>query len=107
MSKVLSTDFSQQQELSVLERQVLMQYQSLALKLHRLAEEIQTLHKSTPVADFQSGQATELLQNMRGLERKVGLVHTLFRTAVYSLLLQNEESRTEAASETEKGMEGL
>lgn len=89
---ILSKDFSQDPGLLPLEAQVLFQYQQLAVKLYSLSEELAKMNKSIVDAqDVPSGQADALLTNMRGLERKVGLVYTLFRTAVYSLLLENEQ----------------
>lgn len=90
---VLEKDFSRDFDLLPLEQQILTQYQQLAVKLYTLSEELNTMNRS--VSDIRSngsnGQADALLTNMRGLERKMGLVYTLFRTAVYSLLLQSEE----------------
>lgn len=99
MSKeVLETDYSVHSDLSLLEKQVLLQYQALAIKLNLLSDEIGKLNKHLPLArqiglDPAVGLADGLLTNMRNLERKIGLVYTLFRTAVYSLLLQNQENR--------------
>lgn len=99
MSKdILEADFSNQTDLSHLEQQVLLQYQVLAVKLNTLSNEISKLNKHLPLAsqialDPTAGLADGLLVNMRNLERKIGLVYTLFRTAVYSLLLQNQENR--------------
>ncbi|GEQ72552.1 hypothetical protein JCM33374_g6239 [Metschnikowia sp. JCM 33374] len=93
-NQCLQTDFTSQTNLSPLEREVLLQYQSLAIKLYKLADEIKKIHLKSSVSTQDGsidGQAHALLQNMRGLERKIGLVYTLFRTAVYSLLIQNEE----------------
>ena len=95
----LQTDFTQQLDLSPLEREVLALYQTLAVKLYKLSDEIQKIHQKSPektLKDFVAGQALALLRNMHGLERKFGLVYTLFRTAVYSLQLQNEEVKEQS-----------
>lgn len=91
----------------MLEKQVLLQYQALAIKLNLLSDEIAKLNKHLPLAgqialDPTVGLADGLLTNMRNLERKIGLVYTLFRTAVYSLLLQNQENREKEESEKEE-----
>lgn len=105
MSKnILDTDFAAQADLTSLEQQVLMQYQSLAVKLNSLSDEIAKLNKHILLAgqgpvDPTSGLADGLLTNMRNLERRIGLVYTLFRTAVYSLLLQNQDNREKASLE--------
>ncbi|OBA19224.1 hypothetical protein METBIDRAFT_23281, partial [Metschnikowia bicuspidata var. bicuspidata NRRL YB-4993] len=90
---ILLTDFALHTNLTPLEREVLTQYQTLASKLRTLAEEIRKIHQSSDrhLASVFQGQAYSLLQNMRGLERKMGLVYTQFRTAVYALQIQNEE----------------
>lgn len=87
MSKdVLSVDFSKNVALSELEGKVLTQYQQLAIKLKVLAEEIRRLNVASE--NDVDGLATQLAQNLRGLESKLGLVYTLFRGAVYTLILQ-------------------
>lgn len=90
--EILAKDFTKDLDLLPLEQQVLTQYQQLAVKLHSLSDELARINRS--VSELQSagpsGQADALLTNMRGLERKLGLVYTLFRTAVYSMLLENE-----------------
>lgn len=111
MSKeILKTDFTTQTDLSDLEIQVLLQYQLLALKLNTLSDEIANLNKHLPSAqqialDPTVGLADGLLGNMRNVERKIGLVYTLFRTAVYSLLLQNQENREKRETEKETARE--
>lgn len=113
MSKqILETDYSVHTELSVLEKQVLLQYQALAIKLNLLSDQIALLNKHLPLAsqialDPTIGLADGLLTNMRSLERKIGLVYTLFRTAVYSLLLQNQENREKEESEEKEEVEGF
>lgn len=90
-------------DLLPLEKQILVQYKTLALKLNALSDEIAKLNKSLPASsqidvDPALGAADGLLTNMRSLERKIGLVYTMFRTAVYSLLLQNQESEERSQS---------
>lgn len=97
-SNVLEVDYASKNEFLALEKQVLTQYQLLAVKLNTLAEEIAKLNRHLPsgaqlALDPATGLADSLLRNVHNLERKVGLVYTLFRTAVYTLLLQNQESR--------------
>lgn len=113
MSKeVLETDYSVHPDLSLLEKQVLLQYQALATKLNLLSDEIAKLNKHLPLAnqialDPTVGLADGLLTNMRNLERKIGLVYTLFRTAVYSLLLQNQENREKEENVEREEVEGF
>lgn len=88
--------------LSALELQVLSQYQALATNLNALSDEIARLNQQIPAprpGQAADGSAFALLENMRELERKIGLVYTLFRTAVYSLLLQNEDRRERRESQ--------
>lgn len=90
--EILTKDFNKDLDLLPLEQQVLSQYQQLAVKLHTLSEELARINRNVSELESAgpSGQADALLTNMRGLERKLGLVYTLFRTAVYSMLLENE-----------------
>lgn len=95
---ILRVDYTGKNEFLALEKQVLSQYQTLAIKLNTLADEIAKLNRHLPsgaqlALDPTTGLADSLLRNMHNLERKVGLVYTLFRTAVYTLLLQNQESK--------------
>lgn len=97
-NNILQVDYSAKSEFLALEKQVLSQYQELAIKLNTLADEIAKLNKHLPsgaqlALDATTGLADSLLRNMHNLERKVGLVYTLFRTAVYTLLLQNQERK--------------
>lgn len=91
---LLSVDYSQNPQLLDLESQILTQYQSLAVKLNTLSDEIRKLHvvNQSQVEEGESeGAATQLAQNLRGLESKIGLVYTLFRGAVYTLFLQGQQ----------------
>lgn len=84
--------------LSPIEAQILTQYQLLAKQLNTLSSEIENLNSSESIAnenDVESSagasNADKLLDNLRNLEMKMGLVYTLFKGAVYSLFLQHEE----------------
>lgn len=104
LKECLHTDFALQTDLTPLERKVLIQYQNLALKLYKLSDELKKIHQrrsDLALNDFVAGQAHALLQNMRGLERKTGLVYTQFRTAVYALQLQNEEIKEQTKNSDE------
>lgn len=76
--------------LSPTEAQILSQYQLLARQLNALSAEIKHLNSSHK-ADASGANADDLLDSMRNLEVKIGLVYTLFKGAVYSLFLQHEE----------------
>uniref|UniRef100_A0A0L0P1L5 DASH complex subunit DAD3 n=1 Tax=Candidozyma auris TaxID=498019 RepID=A0A0L0P1L5_CANAR len=93
MKESLSLDYSTFSDLLLIEKELLGEYQLLALKLHALAGEIATLNKQKAVLEAATAAvpADALLGNMRNLERKIGLVYTLFKTAVYSMQLQNQE----------------
>ncbi|RKP29446.1 DASH complex, subunit Dad3 [Metschnikowia bicuspidata] len=80
-----------------LEQQVLDEYRQLANKLYALSNELALMNRSIsePSAAESCGDADALLTNMRGVERKMGLVYTLFKTAVYSLVLQSQEKNEE------------
>lgn len=102
------TDYTKSTLLSPIEGQILSQYQLLAVQLNTLSSEIKqlnsttnqnhhTLDKSSSSEDgidaTSSGSADKLLDNLRNLEMKIGLVYTLFKGAVYSLFLQYEEDQ--------------
>ncbi|CAK7893125.1 DASH complex subunit Dad3p [[Candida] anglica] len=76
--------------LSPVESQILTQYQLLASQLNNLSSEIKQLN-SANTNKVEDGNADKLLDNLRNLEMKIGLVYTLFKGAVYSLFLQHEE----------------
>lgn len=105
---IYATDYSKSTLLSPIEGQILSQYQLLAVQLNTLSNEVKQLNSSTnqnnhPLGkssssedggEFQnSGSADKLLDNLRNLEMKIGLVYTLFKGAVYSLFLQYEEDQ--------------
>ncbi|CAH2447876.1 hypothetical protein PP7435_CHR2-1748 [Komagataella phaffii CBS 7435] len=83
MSEVLKIDYSRQPQLTLLEANILQQYQRLALLLRRLSSEI---------ARITAQPMSQLIDNLSGLEKKLSLVSTLFKGAVYSLFLQQENN---------------
>lgn len=98
-----STNFAAADDVSPLERDVLVQYKTLASNLQILSQEIASLNRHLPAdsgipSHVTSGSADALLGNLRNLERKIGLVYTLFRTAVYSFVLQSQEQAELEAS---------
>ncbi|ODQ82438.1 hypothetical protein BABINDRAFT_27405, partial [Babjeviella inositovora NRRL Y-12698] len=76
-------DYTNHPLLSSLEAQILTQYQRLSLTLLQLSREIQQLTNT---------ESSALLENLRTLETKLSLVFTLFKGAVYTLFLQQEEN---------------
>lgn len=98
MSKqILSTDFSKS-SLQPLEIQVLTQYQLLAKQLITLNNEITKL-TSSATDDI---TAETLLDNVRILEKKIGLVYTFFQGAVYHIYMKNEYDQSEKEEKTEE-----
>lgn len=96
MSDLLAVDYHKFTDLLALERDLLVQYQQLAIKLKVLADEISKLTKRATSSHDSlltppPPPADSLLSNLRNLERKIGLVYTLFKTAVYSMQLRNKE----------------
>lgn len=103
---ILATDYSKSTLLSPTEAEILGQYQLLAAQLNTLSGEIKQLNSTTNISNPQgkssssdddnantNGTADMLLDNLRNLEMKIGLVYTLFKGAVYSLFLQYEEDQ--------------
>mgnify|MGYP001032826835 CR=1 FL=1 len=84
MKDIYQTDFLNNEKVTPLQGQVLHQYQLLAVQLNTLNVEIDNLISSTfSLTD------TNLLDNLRNLEIKINLIHTLFKSAVYSLFTDN------------------
>lgn len=124
---VLTTEYYAGNLLSPIEAEILSQYQLLALQLNTLAAEIKKLNSArdqnhlarnlssdNDTENGALGNADQLVDNLRSLEMKMGLVYTLFKGAVYSLFLQYEEDqnlksdeakRLNEDSETEDGNE--
>ncbi|KAI5847599.1 DASH complex subunit Dad3-domain-containing protein [Tricharina praecox] len=67
--------------LSPLEQQVLDEYSRLLDNLHRL---------SSTTAALADTPAAEIMDSLRLLERKTGLVFTLLKASVYSMVLQQQ-----------------
>ncbi|KAL1303449.1 hypothetical protein AAFC00_006838 [Neodothiora populina] len=72
---------SAEETLSPLEQEVLDEYARLAGNLEDL---------STLLADLASKPSVEILDALRGLERKTSTVFTLLKASVYSIVLQQE-----------------
>lgn len=104
---ILEIEFSKAPQLTPLESEILTQYQRLAIQLNTLSREIRHLSTTNNelIAEQGSddkdtgGEAGELLDNLRNLEMKIGLVYTLFKGAVYSLFLDNEQDNAKEAEE--------
>ncbi|GAA6001002.1 Dad3p [Rhodotorula paludigena] len=66
-----------------LEQQVLHEYASTARSLDDIATVVQRLSAAQP----------QILAELRPLERKLGLILTLFKASVWSLLRQREDQQ--------------
>ncbi|KAF8251570.1 hypothetical protein K440DRAFT_538906 [Wilcoxina mikolae CBS 423.85] len=77
--------------LSPLEQQLLNEYTKLLDNLHRL---------SAVSAQLGNAPAAEMMDSLRMLERKTGLVFTLLKASVYSMVLQHQMN-TELEEESE------
>ncbi len=82
---ILSANYAQSPfPLTKTEISILTEYQKLARNMNLLSNQIETLiNPGTPTP--------LLLDRLRGLEVKVGLVFTLFKTSLYNMFLQREE----------------
>ncbi|GAA5884148.1 hypothetical protein JCM16303_005940 [Sporobolomyces ruberrimus] len=72
---------SSQVLITKLEQQVLDEYSSIARNLDEMSTAVQRLSAVQP----------HLLADLRPLERKLGLVFTLFKASVWSILRQRED----------------
>lgn len=78
---ILNHDYNNDPQLLPLEGEVLSQYQILLRELTNLQKEI----SSVVVKEGSESTTQALLQRLRVLEMKISLVHTLFKSSVYSL----------------------
>lgn len=87
--------------LSPLQQEVLDKYKQLSLDLKALDETIKEL-KYSQHRQQHSQQETvspdEILQEMRDIEVKIGLVGTLLKGSVYSLILQRKQEQESLGS---------
>ncbi|KAF8461426.1 DASH complex subunit Dad3-domain-containing protein, partial [Kalaharituber pfeilii] len=80
-SHIIHTNMSTHHSLTPLEQDLLDEYTRLLANMNQLASSISSLATSpTP----------QLLDSLRELERKSGLVFTLLKASVYSIVLQQE-----------------
>ncbi|KAF2428808.1 hypothetical protein EJ08DRAFT_636124 [Tothia fuscella] len=76
-----SSALTQTENLTPLEQDVLDEYARLLGNLNNL---------SAMLADLSSNPSAEILDALRGLERKTSLVFTLLKASVYSIVLQQQ-----------------
>ncbi|ODQ55354.1 hypothetical protein SAICODRAFT_76263 [Saitoella complicata NRRL Y-17804] len=86
-----STTTAPHPPLSPLESALLSEYTSLSQNLTQL---------NTTIASLANTPTAQILDELRSLERKTGLVFTLFKASVYAIVMQNEEM---AGAEGEEG----
>ncbi|CCK70901.1 Dad3p KNAG_0F02360 [Huiozyma naganishii CBS 8797] len=75
------------QDLTPLQQSVLEKYSSLSEALHDLDESIKELNRSKE-GNSADVSADDVLQEMRAIETRIGLIGTLLKGSVYSLILQ-------------------
>ncbi|KAH0545555.1 hypothetical protein FGG08_000386 [Glutinoglossum americanum] len=76
-----TTDQSSHEMLSPLEQEILDEYARLLGNMNKL---------STALNDLADSPTAEVLDSLRTLERKMGLVFTLLKASVYSIVLQTQ-----------------
>jgi DASH complex subunit DAD3 len=82
--------------LSPLEQQLLNEYTKLLDNLHRVLPPpnthtpANTTQLSAASAKLGNAPAAEMMDSLRMLERKTGLVFTLLKASVYSMVLQHQ-----------------
>lgn len=74
------------EELSLLQQNVLERYQKLAQVLHSLDSTVKQFNDSA-----ENVSSEVVLQQIREIEVKIGLVGTLLKGSVYSLVLQRRQ----------------
>ena len=94
MEQTRRYSLSMDHTISPLQQEVLTKYKQLSLDLKALDETIKELNHSQH-GQQQEQQETvssdEILQEMREIEVKIGLVGTLLKGSVYSLILQRKQ----------------
>lgn len=76
-----ASDTSERDTLTPLEQEVLDEYARLVGNLNDM---------STILADLATNPSAEILDALRGLERKTSLVFTLLKASVYSIVLNQQ-----------------
>lgn len=84
-----------QEELTPLQQNVLERYKKLAQMLHSLDETF----KQFNTTQKENVSAEGVLQQIREIEIKIGLVGTLLKGSVYSLVLQRRQEEREKSVE--------
>ncbi|CAI4924983.1 BEM_HP_G0068910.mRNA.1.CDS.1 [Saccharomyces cerevisiae] len=87
--------------LSPLQQEVLDKYKQLSLDLKSLDETIKELNYSQHRQQHSQQETVspdEILQEMRDIEVKIGLVGTLLKGSVYSLILQRKQEQESLGS---------
>lgn len=84
-----------QEELTPLQQNVLERYKKLAQMLHSLDETF----KQFNTTQKENVSAEGVLQQIREIEIKIGLVGTLLKGSVYSLVLQRRQEVREKSVE--------
>lgn len=79
------------QQLTPLQQKVLERYRDLASCLKDLDLSIKELNTQQRSADSDGVTPDEILKEMREIEVKIGLVGTLLKGSVYSLILQKQQ----------------
>lgn len=92
---------SMEHNLSPLQQEVLDKYKQLSLDLKALDETIKELNYSQHRQQHSQQETVspdEILQEMRDIEVKIGLVGTLLKGSVYSLILQRKQEQESLGS---------
>ena len=87
--------------LSPLQQEVLDKYKQISLDLKALDETIKELNYSQHRQQHSQQETVspdEILQEMRDIEVKIGLVGTLLKGSVYSLILQRKQEQESLGS---------
>ncbi|CAD6600749.1 BJ4_G0018910.mRNA.1.CDS.1 [Saccharomyces cerevisiae] len=87
--------------LSPLQQEVLDKYKQLSLDLKALDEtikELNYLQHRQQHSQQETVSPDEILQEMRDIEVKIGLVGTLLKGSVYSLILQRKQEQESLGS---------
>ncbi|GME86127.1 unnamed protein product [Ambrosiozyma monospora] len=99
----LTMDYEKRVELTPLEAKTLKQYQTLALSLALLKNEIQNVISDLEGPESRQQQdgvmtADLAIEKLRSLEEKFGLISTSFKNSVYRVFVNGQQQQQQALS---------
>ncbi|EMG48814.1 DASH complex subunit DAD2 [Candida maltosa Xu316] len=89
---LLTTNYENNPNLSITEQKILQQYQHMNQTLLKISNELESLTRTTTDLGQEKGTSIQVINNLRQLETKLVFVYTFFKSAVYSIINEQEYS---------------